>query len=217
MGQKVNPIGFRVGVNQAWRSLWYANKKDFAEYLVEDYMIRQFIKKKLEQAAVSKVTIERAANRVRVNIHTARPGVVIGRKASELDKLKEEVRALIGKDREILVDVKEIKTPELEAQLVAENIGLQLMRRISFRRAMKKAVQTTMDMGAQGIRVRCSGRLGGAEIARSEKYLEGKVPLHTLRANIDYGFAEAQTVAGKIGIKVWICRKDEVPAAATTA
>jgi small subunit ribosomal protein S3 len=209
MGQKVNPIGFRLGVNQTWRSLWYANKKDFAEFLAEDYLIRQFIKKKLEQAAVSKVTIERAANRVRVNIHTARPGVVIGRKASELDKLKEEIRALIGKEREILVDVKEIKNPELEAQLVAENIALQLMRRISFRRAMKKAVQTTMDMGAQGIRVRCSGRLGGAEIARSEKYLEGKVPLHTLRANIDYGFAEALTVAGKIGIKVWICRKEE--------
>jgi small subunit ribosomal protein S3 len=201
MGQKVNPIGFRVGFNRAWRSMWYASKKDFPVYLYEDAMIRKFIKKKLEGAAVSKVTIERAANRVRVNIHTARPGVVIGRKAAELTT----------KDREILVDVKEIKNPELDAQLVAENIALQIERRITSRRAMKKAVQTTMDMaGAEGIRVRCSGRLGGAEIARTEEYREGKVPLHTLRANIDYGFAEAMTVAGKIGIKCWICRKDEV-------
>jgi small subunit ribosomal protein S3 len=214
MGQKVNPIGFRLGVNFNWRSMWYANKKDFPGLVLEDYTIRQFLKKKLEQAAVSRITIERAANRVRVNIHTARPGVVIGRKASELDKLKDEIRALTNKDREIMVDVKEIKNPELEAQLVAENIAMQLQRRISFRRAMKKSLQTTMDMGALGIRVRCSGRLGGAEIARTEQYLEGKVPLHTLRANIDYGFAEAQTVAGKIGIKVWICKKDEVPVAA---
>jgi len=210
MGQKVNPIGFRVGFNRAWRSMWYANKKDFSVFLYEDALIRKFIKKKLEGAAVSKVTIERAANRVRVNIHTARPGVVIGRKAAELDKLKDEIRAITQKDREILVDVKEIKNPELDAQLVAENIALQIERRITSRRAMKKAVQTTMDMaGAEGIRVRCSGRLGGAEIARTEEYREGKVPLHTLRANIDYGFAEAQTVAGKIGIKCWICRKDE--------
>ncbi len=198
MGQKVNPIGFRVGFNRAWRSMWYASKKDFPIYLYEDAMIRKFIKKKLEGAAVSKVTIERAANRVRVNIHTARPGVVIGRKAAELDKLKDEIRAITTKDREILVDVKEIKNPELDAQLVAENIALQIERRITSRRAMKKAVQTTMDMaGAEGIRVRCSGRLGGAEIARTEEYREGKVPLHTLRANIDYGFAEAQTVAGQ--------------------
>ena len=210
MGQKVNPIGFRVGFNRAWRSMWYASKKDFPVFLYEDAMIRKFIKKKLEGAAVSKVTIERAANRVRVNIHTARPGVVIGRKAAELDKLKDDIRAITQKDREILVDVKEIKNPELDAQLVAENIALQIERRITSRRAMKKAVQTTMDMaGAEGIRVRCSGRLGGAEIARTEEYREGKVPLHTLRANIDYGFAEAMTVAGKIGVKCWICRKDE--------
>jgi small subunit ribosomal protein S3 len=209
MGQKVNPIGFRVGVKRNWRSMWYANKKDFPVFLHEDYLIRKFVKKKLEGAAVSKVTIERASSRVRVNIHTARPGVVIGRKASELDKLKDEIRAITSKDREVLVDVKEIKTPELDAQLVAENIAVQLERRISFRRAMKKSVQTTMDMGAEGIRVRCSGRLGGAEIARTEQYREGKVPLHTLRADIDYGFAEAMTLAGKIGIKVWICRKEE--------
>ena len=190
--------------------MWYASKKDFPIYLYEDALIRKFIKKKLEGAAVSKVTIERAANRVRVNIHTARPGVVIGRKAAELDKLKDEIRAITTKDREILVDVKEIKNPELDAQLVAENIALQIERRITSRRAMKKAVQQTMDMaGAEGIRVRCSGRLGGAEIARTEEYREGKVPLHTLRANIDYGFAEAQTLQGKIGIKCWICRKDE--------
>ncbi len=211
MGQKVNPIGFRVGVNRAWRSMWYANKKDFPVFLYEDAIIRRFIKKKLEGAAVSKVTIERAANRVRVNIHTARPGVVIGRKAAELDKLKDEIRAITQKDREILVDVKEIKNPELDAQLVAENIALQIERRITSRRAIKKAIQATMDMaGAEGIRVRAAGRLGGAEIARTEQYREGKVPLHTLRANIDYGFAEARTVAGKIGIKCWICRKDEV-------
>jgi small subunit ribosomal protein S3 len=191
--------------------MWYASKKDFPIFLYEDAMIRRFIKKKLEGAAVSKVTIERAANRVRVNIHTARPGVVIGRKAAELDKLKDEIRGITTKDREILVDVKEIKVPELDAQLVAENIALQIERRITSRRAMKKAVQTTMDMtGAEGIRVRCSGRLGGGEIARTEEYREGKVPLHTLRANIDYGFAEARTTSGKIGIKCWICRKEEV-------
>ena len=214
MGQKVNPIGFRVGFNRAWRSMWYASKKDFPVYLYEDAMIRKFIKKKLEGAAVSKVTIERAANRVRVNIHTARPGLVIGRKAAELDKLKEEIRAFTNKDREILIDVKEVKNPELDAQLVAENIALQIERRISHRRAMKKAVQLTMDMGALGIRVRAAGRLGGSEIARTERYLEGKVPLHTLRADVDYGFTEANTIAGKIGIKVWICRKEEAALAA---
>ena len=210
MGQKVNPIGFRVAVNRNWRSIWYAGKKDFPVYVVEDYRIRRFVKKKLEQAAVSKIVIERAGNRVRVNIHTARPGLVIGRKAAELDKLKEEIRAFTNKDREILIDVKEVKNPELDAQLVAENIALQIERRISHRRAMKKAVQLTMDMGALGVRIRASGRLGGSEIARTERYLEGKVPLHTLRADVDYGFTEANTIAGKIGIKVWICRKEEV-------
>jgi small subunit ribosomal protein S3 len=210
MGQKVNPIGFRVAVNRNWRSMWYANKKDFPIYVVEDYRIRRFVKKKLEQAAVSKVVIERAGNRVRVNIHTARPGLVIGRKAAELDKLKEEIRAFTNGTREILIDVKEVKNPELDAQLVAENIALQIERRISHRRAMKKAVQLTMDMGALGVRIRAAGRLGGSEIARTERYLEGKVPLHTLRADVDYGFTEANTIAGKIGIKVWICRKEEV-------
>ena len=211
MGQKVNPIGFRVGFNRDWRSMWFANKKDFPVFLYEDAVIRRFIRRKLEGAAVSKITIERAANRVRVNIHTARPGVVIGRKAAELDKLKDEVRKLTTTEREVLIDVKEIKNPELDARLVAENIALQIERRISFRRALKKAVQTTMDMGADGVRVRAAGRLGGAEIARSEEYREGRVPLHTLRADIDYGFAEANTTAGRIGIKVWICRKEEEP------
>jgi len=208
MGQKVHPIGFRVGVHRNWRSLWYANKKDFPIFVNEDYRIRKFLKKRLATAAVSKVLIERATNRLRVNIFTARPGVVIGRKASELDKIKEEIRALVPA-RDVMVDVKEVKNPELDAQLVAENIALQLERRIAFRRAMKKSLQTTMDFGAEGIRVRCAGRLQGAEIARSEEYRQGKVPLHTLRANIDYGTAEANTPAGIIGIKVWICLKEE--------
>lgn len=213
MGQKVHPFGFRISVRRNWRSMWYASKKDFPQYLFEDNVIRTYLKTRLVGAAISKIQIERAANRVRVNIHTARPGVVIGRKASELDKLKEEVRKLFP-ERDIMVDVKEIKTPEIDAQLVAENVALQLERRISFRRAMKKTVQTTMDFGAEGVKIQCAGRLQGAEIARTEKYREGKVPLHTLRANIDYGFAEANTIAGKIGVKVWICLKDEEPVAA---
>lgn len=213
MGQKTHPFGFRLPVRRNWKSMWYASKKDFPTYLLEDHKIRQFLKKKLATAAISKIMIERASNRVRVNIFTARPGVVIGRKASELDKLKDEIKALCP-SREILVDVKEIKNPELDAQLVAENIALQLERRISFRRAMKKAVATTMDFGALGIKVRCSGRLQGAEIARTEQYRQGQVPLHTLRANIDYGFAEAMTVAGKIGVKVWICLKEDAALAA---
>jgi small subunit ribosomal protein S3 len=204
MGQKVNPIGLRVAVNKDWRSRWYADKKDFAKLLNEDRMIREILKKKLEAASVPKIQIERAATRCRITIFTARPGVVIGRKGAEIDKLKEELSKMTGK--EVYVDIQEIKQPETDAQLVAENIALQLERRVSFRRAMKKAVQTAMDFGAEGIRVRASGRLGGAEIARVEKYLEGRVPLHTLRANIDYGFAEANTMYGKLGIKCWICK-----------
>ncbi|CAF0698853.1 30S ribosomal protein S3 [Candidatus Methylacidithermus pantelleriae] len=209
MGQKANPIGQRLAVNRNWRSIWYAEKKDYVAFLLEDYQIRRFIKKKLANAAVSKVVIERAGNRVRINIHTARPGLVIGRKAAELDRLREEIREMLQKDREVLIDVKEVRQPELEAQLVAENIALQLERRISHRRAMKKAVQAAMAAGAAGIRIRVAGRLGGAEIARAERYQEGTVPLHTLRADIDYGFAEALTTAGKIGVKVWICRRTE--------
>ena len=217
MGQKTNPIGLRVAVNKDWRSKWYAEKKEFGKLLSEDRKIRDILKKKLESASVPKIQIERAATRCRITIFTARPGVVIGRKGAEIDKLKEELSRMTGK--EIYVDIQEIKTPELDAQLVAENIALQLERRISFRRAMKKAVQTAMDFGAVGIKVRCAGRLGGAELARVESYHEGSVPLHTLRSNIDYGFAEAHTLYGKLGIKCWICKgetKSEKSGAATT-
>jgi len=203
MGQKINPIAFRAPITKNWQSKWYADKKDFGTWINEDITVRDFIKKRLEFAAVPRINIERAANRIRVTIWTARPGIVIGRKGAEIDKLKEEVSKMTG-NREVYIDIQEVKTPELNAQLVAENVGLQLERRISFRRAMKKAVQTTMDFGAQGIKIRCAGRLGGAELARTEHYHEGKVPLHTLREDIDYGFAEAKTVYGKIGIKCWI-------------
>lgn len=209
MGQKTNPIGLRVAVNKDWRSKWYAEKKDFGKLLSEDRKIRDILKKKLESASVPKIQIERAATRCRITIFTARPGVVIGRKGAEIDKLKEELSRMTGK--EIYVDIQEIKTPETDAQLVAENIALQLERRISFRRAMKKAVQTAMDFGAVGIKVRCAGRLGGAELARVETYHEGSVPLHTLRAQIDYGFAEAHTLYGKLGIKCWICKGENKP------
>ena len=217
MGQKTNPIGLRVAVNKDWRSKWYADKRDFGKLLTEDRRIRDILKKKLESASVPKIIIERAATRCRITIFTARPGVVIGRKGAEIDKIKEELGKMTGK--EIYVDIQEVKTPEIDAQLVAENIALQLERRISFRRAMKKAVQTAMDFGATGIKVRCAGRLGGAELARVESYHEGSVPLHTLRANIDYGFAEALTLYGKLGIKCWICKgetKPEKPESATT-
>ncbi len=209
MGQKTNPIGLRVAVNRDWRSKWYADKKDFGKLLTEDRRIRDILKKKLESASVPKIIIERAATRCRITIFTARPGVVIGRKGAEIDKIKEELSKMTGK--EIYVDIQEVRTPETDAQLVAENIALQLERRISFRRAMKKAVQTAMDLGATGIKVRCAGRLGGAELARVESYHEGSVPLHTLRANIDYGFAEARTLYGKLGIKCWICRGENKP------
>ncbi len=204
MGQKTNPIGLRIAVNRDWRSKWYADKRDFRGLLAEDCRIRDILKLKLEAASVPKIQIERASTRCRVTIFTARPGVVIGRKGAEIDKLKEEISLLTGK--EIYVDIQEIKKPELDAQLVADNVCLQLERRISFRRAMKKAVQTTMDFGAEGIKIRCAGRLGGSELARVESYLEGRVPLHTLRANIDYGFSEAKTLYGVLGVKCWICK-----------
>jgi small subunit ribosomal protein S3 len=205
MGQKTNPIGLRIPVNREWRSKWYANKKDFGSLLVEDNIIRTTLKKKLGSAAVPKIHIERAASRCRVTIFTARPGVVIGRKGSEIDKLKEDLSKLTGK--EIYVDIQEVKNEKGDAQLVAENIAVQLERRIGFRRAMKKAVQEARQSeGVEGIKVRCAGRLGGAELARVEIYHEGRVPLHTLRANIDYGFAEASTVYGKLGVKCWICK-----------
>jgi small subunit ribosomal protein S3 len=209
MGQKTNPIGLRVGVNKDWRSKWYADKKEFGRLLDEDRRIRELLKKKLESASVPKILIERATNRCRITILTARPGVVIGRKGAEIDKIKEELSRMTGK--EVYVDIMEIKQPEIDAQLVAENVALQLERRVSFRRAMKKALQTAMDFGADGIKIRCAGRLGGAELARVETYHEGSVPLHTLRANIDYGFAEALTVYGKLGIKCWICKGETKP------
>jgi small subunit ribosomal protein S3 len=217
MGQKTNPIGFRVAVNKDWRSKWYADKRDFGKLLTEDRRIRDILKTKLESASVPKIVIERAATRCRITIFTARPGVVIGRKGAEIDKIKEELSKMTGK--EIYVDIQEVKTPETDAQLVAENIALQLERRISFRRAMKKSIQTAMDFGAVGIKVRRAGRLGGAELARVETYHEGSVPLHTLRANIDYGFAEAHTMYGKLGVKCWVCRGESKPekAEATSA
>jgi len=204
MGQKTNPIGLRIPLNREWRSRWFATKRGFGSLLVEDALIRRILKKKLESASVPKIQIERAANRCRITIHTARPGVVIGRKGAEIDKIKEELSKVTGK--EVYVDIQEVKQPEIDAQLVAENVALQLERRISFRRAMKKSVQTAMDFGALGIKIRCSGRLGGAELSRVETYHEGSVPLHTIRANVDYGFAEAKTVYGVLGVKCWICK-----------
>jgi small subunit ribosomal protein S3 len=204
MGQKTNPIGLRVAVNRDWRSKWYAGKKEFGRLLTEDRLIREKLRDRLKDAGVPRILIERAANRCRVTILTARPGVVIGRKGAEIDKLKEEMSRMTGK--EVYIDILEIRQPETDAQLVAEGVAVQLERRVSFRRAMKKAIQTAMDMGADGIKIRCAGRLGGAELARVETYHEGRVPLHTLRANIDYGFAEAQTLYGKLGIKCWICK-----------
>lgn len=207
MGQKVHPNGFRLSVRRDWQSRWYANKKQFASLLAEDHKIRKFLMEKLRMASVPRIFIERASNRVRVKVFTARPGVVIGRKGQELEKLKEELTRFTGRD--VLLEIQEVKKPELEAQLVAENVALQLERRISFRRAMKKAVQMTMSLGADGIKIQCSGRLGGTDIARTEAQRQGRVPLHTLRENIDYGFAEAKTVYGINGVKCWICAKRE--------
>ncbi len=207
MGQKVNPIGLRVSVNKNWRSRWYAEKKLYGERLQEDLKIRERVRQRLENAAVPEVLVERYANRARVTIFTARPGIVIGRKGEDVEKLREELAKMTGKD--VLIDIKEIQRPDLNAQLVAENIAVQLERRVSFRRAMKKAIKTTMDMGALGIKVAVSGRLGGSELARRENYKEGKVPLHTLRANVDFGSVAARTVAGKVGVKVWICKPAE--------
>lgn len=208
MGQKVNPIGFRLAVTKDWRSLWFARKADFGKMLMEDLKIRTFVEKQLAAAAVSRVNIERFANRLRVTVSTARPGIVIGRRGAQVDELKADISKLCS-GKEVFLDIIEIKRPELEAQLVAQNVAQQLERRIGFRRAMKRTMQTTMDAGGLGIRIRCAGRLGGAELARTEEYKEGKIPLHTLRENIDYGFAEAQTLAGTIGVKVWICKPNQ--------
>ncbi|MDD5198159.1 MAG: 30S ribosomal protein S3 [Terrimicrobiaceae bacterium] len=210
MGQKVNPIGFRLQINRDWRSKWYASKKELADYLLVDVRIREHLKRKLKTAAVSKILIERAWNTVRVTIYTARPGVVIGRKGSEIENMTNELTKLAD-GKQVKIDIVEIKKPETDAQLVAENVAGQLERRISFRRAIKRAVQTAMSMGAEGIKVRVSGRLGGSEIARTEWYREGTIPLHTLRRAIDYGFAESDTTAGKIGVKCWVCKPAENP------
>ncbi|HUG12921.1 MAG TPA: 30S ribosomal protein S3 [Opitutaceae bacterium] len=206
MGQKTNPVGFRLAVRRNWQSRWFAKKKEFGLLLIEDHLIRTMLLEKLKMASVPRIFIERASNRVRVKIFTARPGIVIGRKGTEIDGIKLELAKITGK--EILLDIQEVKKPEIEAQLVAENVALQLERRISFRRAMKKSMQMAMSLGAEGIKLQCSGRLGGSEIARRELQRIGRVPLHTLRENIDYGFAEAKTVYGKIGVKCWICKKD---------
>ena len=208
MGQKVNPHGMRVGIIKDWDSRWYA-EKDFADYLVEDHKIRTYIKKKLNNASVSKIEIERSTDRVRVIIHTAKPGVVIGKGGSEIEKLKAEIGKLT--DKKLFVDIKEIKRPDRDAQLVAENIAQQLENRVSFRRAMKSTMQRTMKAGALGIKASCGGRLGGADIARTEFYSEGTIPLQTLRADIDYGFAEADTTYGKVGVKVWIYKGEILP------
>ncbi len=209
MGQKVNPHGLRVGVIKDWDSRWFAEGKDFSDNLVEDYNIRKFLKKKLEAAAISKIDIERAADRVKVIIYTAKPGVVIGKGGAEIDKLKAEIQKYTTK--KLFVDIKEIKRPDKDAQLVAESIASQLENRVSFRRAIKQSMQRTMRAGALGIKAAVSGRLSGADIARSEFYSEGTIPLQTIRADIDYGFAEADTTYGKLGIKVWIYKGEILP------
>jgi len=208
MGHKVHPTGIRLGISKDWNSKWYANKREYAEYLTADLKVRDMLRKKLAQAGVSKIQIERPAKSARITIHTARPGVVIGKKGAEVDKLRDELAHLTGK--EVGINVEEIKRPELSAQLVADNISSQLAQRISFRRAMKRAVQSAMRMGAQGIKIKCGGRLGGAEIARVEGYHEGRVPLHTLRADIDYATSTAKTTFGTIGVKVWIFKGEKV-------
>ena len=209
MGQKVHPYGFRLGINKTWTSNWCA-RREFPDLLLEDIKLRQYIKKALSHAGISSVEVERSANRVRVNIHTARPGIIIGKKGLEVDRLKEELQKMIS-GKQVNLNIKEVRRAELDANLVAQNVALQLEKRVSFRRAMKKSVLSSLRFGAQGIKIRVSGRLGGAEIARSEWYREGRVPLHTLRADIDYGTAAASTTFGVIGVKTWIYRGDILP------
>ena len=201
MGQKVHPVGLRLGINRTWNSRWFAST-EFGSLVVEDHEIRSFLKKRLYQAGVSQIEIERAASKLRLRVYTSRPGIIIGKRGVEIENLKKEIETRIG--REVFIDIKEVRRPELEAQLIAENIAMQLVRRVAFRRAMKKSVSSAMRFGAQGIKVACAGRLGGAEMARREWYREGRVPLHTLRADIDYGFAEAFTTYGVIGVKVTV-------------
>ena len=213
MGQKVNPHGLRVGVIKNWDSRWFVKDSDFGDTLVSDYNLRKFLKKTLYEAGIAQIEIERDASRVRVNIHCAKPGLVIGKGGSEIDKLRATCQKMLG-GKETLLNIVEIKNPDVNAQLVAENIAAQLEKRISFRRAMKQAIGRAMKLGAKGIKVKCSGRLGGAEIARNEQYHEGTIPLQTLRADIDYGFAEANTTYGRIGVKTWIYRGEVLAGAA---
>lgn len=209
MGQKVHPHAFRLGYIKDWTAHWFADKKDFSAFLLEDQKIKKYIKKNLSQAAVANIVVERTSKKARVIIYTARPGIIIGRRGAEIDRLKDELQELTGK--EMFIDIKEIKNPNIEAQLIAENIAFQLEKRIPFRRAMKKAVSTCMNSGGGGIKVICSGRLGGSEIARSECYKEGRFPLQTIRADVDYGFTEAKTTYGTIGVKVWVYKGDILP------
>ncbi|MCF8111557.1 MAG: 30S ribosomal protein S3 [Desulfobacteraceae bacterium] len=214
MGQKANPIGMRLGINRTWSSRWYADK-DYPSYVYEDHKIRQFLKKKLYHAGISRIEIERSSRRIKLRIHASRPGIIIGKKGAEIEALKKELEKLVS--AEVMVDIQEVRKPELDAQLVAENVANQLVRRVAFRRAMKRCVASAMRFGAKGIKIICSGRLGGAEMARIEWYKEGRIPLHTLRADIDYGLAVAETTYGTIGVKVYIFKgeilqDDQLPA-----
>jgi len=207
MGQKVNPIGFRVGITRGWESQWYA-EKNFGALLLEDIRLREYVKKRLKHAYVSRIVIERPAGKLKITVHTARPGVVIGKKGADIETLRQDLHRMTGQDVDVYI--MEVRQAEAEAQLVAENIAFQLERRVAFRRAMKRSMQGALRMGAKGVRVKCSGRLGGAEIARTEGYREGRVPLHTLRADVDYGFAEAHTTYGIIGVKVWVFKGEKI-------
>ena len=210
MGQKVNPYGFRLGITTDWKSRWF-EERNYREFVVEDWKIRDYLMRQLEAAAVSRIEVERTRDRLRVDIHTARPGIVIGRRGAEADRLKKHLEELTGLQNRIQLNIQEIKQPELDAALIAQGICDQLVRRVAFRRAMKRAIQTVQKAGAQGIKVQCSGRLGGSEMSRKEQYREGRVPLHTLRADIDYGFREAKTTSGRVGVKVWIYKGDILP------
>ena len=209
MGQKVSPLVLRIGFIKNWNSLWFAKKREFAQYIKEDYLIRKHIKAKFVQAAISRIVIERLANKVKIKILTARPGVIIGRHGADIERLRQELEGIVKE--ELAIDIEEIKNPAIEAQLIAENISFQLQKRIAFRRAMKRAIEQSMNSGAQGVRISCAGRLGGAEMSRRETYKQGKVPLQTLRADIDYGFAEAFTTYGVIGVKVWVYKGEILP------
>ena len=206
MGQKVNPIGFRVGINQTWDSLWYAEKDKYVKSLDEDFKIRKHIKKTMKNASISKVLIERQAKKVMVTIQTSRPGIIIGKKGADIEKVKNKLSQITG--GEVSLNIAEVKKPEANAELIAQNIANQIERRISYKRAMKKSIQSALRLGVKGIRINCSGRLSGAEIARMEWYREGRVPLHTIRANVEYALAEAFTSYGVIGVKVWVCKED---------